>query len=351
MMSERASREFGANPGLNQPERDRGRKWSSLIVRLLISLTLLVGLLALADIHAIFELLRKANVSLFVLVLLWMLFDRSLHAWKWILLLRVKMKDISVRLLLRVQFISNFVGNFIPFNIGNDITRVVGVAKHSGNTLHPLSSVIVERILGLVSLVIAVVLAVTVGMIRRASVISPHIAWTILGSVAVFACSGFVLWKARLIKKIIIPLVGYRTAYRWINKMAEVYDACLSYGMHKDVILRVILISSMTWVNAILTTYVTALALGIDVPLIYFFLCIPIISFLSLLPISANGIGIMEGAFVFFFSQVGASTSQALTLGLAMRVLMMVATLPGALLLAIEGWPAKKLSTTKASTV
>jgi uncharacterized protein (TIRG00374 family) len=260
------------------------------------------------------------------------------------------MKDISVLFLLRVQFISNFVGNFIPFNIGSDITRVVAIAKHSGNSLYPLSSVIVERIMGLASLLITVVLAVTVGVIWRVSVISPQMAWTILGSVAVFACSGLVLWKGRLLKKI-IPLVGCRTAYRWINKIAEVYDACLSYGTHQGVILKVFVISSMTWANAILCTYITALALGIDVPLIYFFLFIPIISFLSLLPISANGIGIMEGGFMFFLSQVGATTSEALLLGLAKRVLMIVVTLPGALLLAMEGWSHKKVAMTKASTV
>lgn len=350
MIRDKSSKESGADPGLNQSRRDRVKKWLPVIIRLLISLALLVVLLSLADVHAIQELLRKANISLFLLIILWLLLDRMLHAWKWNLLLRAKMKDISVLFLIRVHFISNFVANFIPFNVGYDITRVVSVAKHSGNTLLPLASVIVDRIMGFVSLAIAVVLAVTVGMILRVSVISPEIAWTILGVLAVLACLGLGLWKGRLIQKI-IPLFGHRASNKWINKIAQVYDACLSYRTHREVLFKVFALYNLSLINGILTTYFTARALGIDVPIIYFFLCVPIISFLSQLPISVNGIGIMEGGFVFFFSQVGASTSEALTLGLAMRVLMTLVTLPGALLLAMEGWPLKKVSIAKASTV
>src|SRR5262249_8517496 len=220
MTKNRASKESGEDPGLYQSHRDRAKRWFPVMIRSLLSLALLVVLFALADVHAILELLRKANMNLFLLIILWLLLDRMLHAWKWILLLRAKMKDISVLLLIRVHFISNFVANFIPFNIGYDVSRVVGVAKHSGNTLDPLSSVVVDRIMGVVSLAIAVALSVAVGMIWRPSVISPEIAWTILGVLAVLACLGLVLWKGRLIWKI-IPLLGHRASNKWINKIAQ----------------------------------------------------------------------------------------------------------------------------------
>ena len=47
--------------------------------------------------------------------------------------------------------------------------------------------------------------------------------------------------------------------------------------------------------------YLLALALGGDTKLIYFFLIIPVVQLLSMLP-SLNGLGIREGATVYFLA-------------------------------------------------
>ena len=105
---------------------------------------------------------------------------------------------------------------------------------------------------------------------------------------------------------------------------------------------KVFMMIQVSIIIGILATYFTAQAFSIDVSIIYFFLFVPIISFLSLLPISANGIGVAEGSFVFFFDQVGVSTSEALLLALAMRVLMILVTLPGGVLLAFARRASKR---------
>ena len=74
----------------------------------------------------------------------------------------------------------------------------------------------------------------------------------------------------------------------------------MNYRMYRNVLLAVFLVVQLTVILGIVATYLAALSLGIDVSLLYFFLFVPIISFLSSLPISANGIRIAEGGFVLF---------------------------------------------------
>ena len=49
----------------------------------------------------------------------------------------------------------------------------------------------------------------------------------------------------------------------------------------------------------------------------YYFVYVPVIFVISMLPISVAGIGVREGSFVYFFSQVGASKPEAFSLSLA----------------------------------
>jgi glycosyltransferase 2 family protein len=54
--------------------------------------------------------------------------------------------------------------------------------------------------------------------------------------------------------------------------------------------------------------------------------------FVTLLPISINGMGVQELAMTFFYSAIGGiSQPSGLTLALLMRALQMLASLPGAL--------------------
>jgi hypothetical protein len=76
---------------------------------------------------------------------------------------------------------------------------------------------------------------------------------------------------------------------------------------------------------------------AIHLPLWYYFLFVPIISVLLLVP-SVGGLGIREGATVFLFSQVeGVGRSQALALALAYDITMLTIGLLGAIIYIVQG--------------
>jgi len=58
------------------------------------------------------------------------------------------------------------------------------------------------------------------------------------------------------------------------------------------------------------------LALSIDTNIIFLFMVIPLIYLTEALPISINGLGVREGAFVYFFVGAGYPKEEALAISL-----------------------------------
>ena len=88
----------------------------------------------------------------------------------------------------------------------------------------------------------------------------------------------------------------------------------------------------------ILQVVVGAWALGIDLPVQYYFVIMPTIILLTLLPISiAAGLGVREAAFVHLFGLVGMAGDAAFSLSLFVYVISFAAGLPGAWMYARSG--------------
>jgi uncharacterized membrane protein YbhN (UPF0104 family) len=75
---------------------------------------------------------------------------------------------------------------------------------------------------------------------------------------------------------------------------------------------------------------------GVDLHLWYYFLFVPVISALLMIP-SLGGLGVREGSTVFLFVQVGIGESQALALALAYDLTLLLNGLLGAILYIIQG--------------
>ena len=67
--------------------------------------------------------------------------------------------------------------------------------------------------------------------------------------------------------------------------------------------------------------------MDIDINFIYLIGIIPICQILKRIPIFINAIGLQEGLYVFFFSKVGVSYSEAFSLSLLMRVAILLVVL------------------------
>ena len=70
-------------------------------------------------------------------------------------------------------------------------------------------------------------------------------------------------------------------------------------------------------------------AVGADVAFGYVVLVVPMIYLLEALPISINGLGVREGAFIFFFTKAGLGFERALAISLMVLFFLLVKVLVG----------------------
>ena len=86
----------------------------------------------------------------------------------------------------------------------------------------------------------------------------------------------------------------------------------------------------------VIQAYYLGRGLGIDVPLFTYFAFIPLILLAMLLPVTFNGIGTSQAAFLWFFGHAGVPLPAAFALSVLFVALGIIGNLPGALLYVVS---------------
>jgi glycosyltransferase 2 family protein len=115
---------------------------------------------------------------------------------------------------------------------------------------------------------------------------------------------------------------------------AKVVDSIRKYAAHSPQLLAVLGCSIAVQALRVFQAFYLGRSLGIDAPLAAYFAFIPLILLIMLLPITINGLGTSQAAFVWFFARVGVASAAAFALSVLFVALGVVGNLPGALLYA-----------------
>jgi len=103
-------------------------------------------------------------------------------------------------------------------------------------------------------------------------------------------------------------------------------------GRHRFVLINSLIISLANQVLVILVTWIMAIGLGIHVSLLYFLVFVPVITLISMIPVSLNGMGLREYGFVSLFGAIGVPVASCMALGLTSSMVLILSSLPGGLL-------------------
>lgn len=88
-------------------------------------------------------------------------------------------------------------------------------------------------------------------------------------------------------------------------------------------------------------TYILSLAIGLQIPLDYLFLVVPISFLVTMLP-SINGIGFREGAFVVLLGRIAISNAEAISLSFLSVLVPMIVSMSGGILFILNKQVPKK---------
>ncbi len=205
--------------------------------------------------------------------------------------------------------------DFTPGRIG-DLTRAVLVRDrmdlHKGTV-----SVIIDRFIDIIVLTTLGIAAVVVYSSHFASVL-PVVSLIVL--VVVFVGAIILFWQNERI-------------FSWTQKIpyfgiqaftAQVQTAISEFRNERNVFVKGILLTVLAWVFQALRVVLIALGLGYSLPLPELFLILPLISALSIIPITLSGLGLVEGGMTAVLVGLGMPVSAALSLAILDRGVTML---------------------------
>ena len=265
-------------------------------------------------------------LSTLILVTILKLVTRILCAYKWYILVRLHCPTLAFKDVLIIHLFGGTIGSIVPL-VGSDVTVAYCYYRFSGQAEGSISSVLMDRIIGFYSVIIMGVIGVLLGLGRflERPVILVSTGIVLLGILGVtlvlvllHSNPGFITFlpmPARF-KKLMVEVKQTIDSYIQ-DRFALIFNACLS-----------LLVQGLR----IWCAYWLALGIGASVYFLDFLSIIPLIRLIGMLPVSANGLGVEEGAYIYFFGMVGISAENAFVISMLGRFLTLVTTLPGALL-------------------
>jgi uncharacterized protein (TIRG00374 family) len=310
---------------VDEAEKKRNRILN--LVKIAVSLTGLAIVLLTQDIGEAVALLLQMAWLPFLIALLLSLSGVPVRAYRWGSLVWALGVRASWWRLVGLWFVGSFFNLFLPTGLGGDAVKMYELSRENRRTAAAISSVVVDRFLGLFVLFAMALLALAGGYERVTFQIRLLVSLVFVGCVV-----GVVLVLQRTWLEAWGRKLGLNRLLGRVRILDELWDSLHMYGTWP--LLRATAASVVFNLTLILGVYFLGLAVGIDLSLWYYFLFVPIISVLLMVP-SVGGLGVREGAYVFLFSQV-VDREYAVALAFAYDLTLLASGLIGATIYLIQ---------------
>jgi len=294
------------------------------ILRVFIGILLISFLLWRLDIQKILINIKTLRADFLAYAMVPYFFFIVVSAWRWQVLLDFKNFKLPFGRTILIYFIAFFFNNFLPTTVGGDVMRVLYSTKD--RKADALAIVLVDRILGFVGLFIFALIAVLYLMIFKGR-----------GEFFPFVIIG--LFVIVIITLILFSQKAYRSISPWIEKIRlwkfgyhlnRLHDSTTEFGGAWGLIILCVFQSILIQALLALAPYFVLKAIGdFSVGILPFFIYVPIINIVSMIPVSFNALGVRENAYVVLFSRVGLSGEVSLTISLVSFFLIFLYSLLG----------------------
>ena len=274
-----------------------------------------------------------------LIAVLLVLADRTLMAYRWLVLLRPFSGPGGPRFgaVMRIFFVSTFVGTFLPASVGGDAVRAYALAKEGVDAPASVASVLMDRMLGVLSLLVMAVVGL---LFARQMAHDPLVLTALAVTALVCAATAAVVFSQRA-DAAVQRIAGWLPWEKARGLAARLLSAVQIYADRHGDLANVLAGSIGVQFLRIVQAYFLGLALGINQPLTTYVAFIPLILLVMLLPVTINGLGTSQLAFVWAFAQAGVPGAQAFPLSLLFVALGVVGNLPGSVLCATGGMHAR----------
>lgn len=256
-----------------------------------------------------------------------LLVSNLLGSFQWSRLLKAVDTRIPFWKVCAYYHIGLFFNNFLPANIGGDIARIADASRYGPTKAAAFSAVLMDRLIGTLALA-SLALVTTLPALDRF-----HLTLVYLALVGFFAASVTLVWA--LFHPALLPACERLLARVGLGALGPHLDDLAGrlrgFRAARGLFLGLFGVALLTQVSRIGVHVLVSRGLGLHIPIVYFFLFVPLLGVITSLPISFNGIGVREGAGIVLFGLVGVSRAEAFSLQFLTYLVMVAVSLLGGL--------------------
>jgi uncharacterized protein (TIRG00374 family) len=290
------------------------------ILKNAIALIILAVLIYLADVRQLWAALSNLSLEAVGILLAVAAVLIYISALKWKLFLHKLGSDVPVLRLFNLYLVGYFVNLLLPSYLGGDAVRSWYAGKKVGQH-EALTATILERYTGIVAMV-------TLAFVFMWFV--AQVTWQIKLAVIIVALGLLTITIVALSDKLLEFLGRFSQLQPVLKHLRKIQEGFQLAKRSPGLLLKTLALSFLYHTFTVVNTVIVAHAVGWNNPPIKdLFVVLPLILLIGALPVAPNGLGIQEGAFFYFLKVVGATSAQALGVGIILRAKTYVLALIG----------------------
>ncbi len=298
------------------------------VAKLLITALLFLYVFRKIDFHQFGATLRNARLDILAISFAVLWIGHYICIYRWRMLMRPLMPVLTLGRLFGIYCIGLFFNLTFPTVVGGDVVKMYYAGRPSKSYAQSFAATFLDRDAGMLAMMIIACTATLVYPVAVPHVPVSAIVWLafaafILGNIGIFSP-----YFHRLLTRFLLRLHLSRIA----TKVDTISNAFQIMGKHKSVLIWSLAISFLNQLLVIANTWIMALGLRIQVSFSSFLIFVPVITLISMIPISLNGMGLREYAFYSLFGAIGVLRASCLALGVLTSITIFLTSIPGGIL-------------------
>jgi uncharacterized protein (TIRG00374 family) len=294
-------------------------------IKIAITLLLFFFIFRNIDFAAFGQTLRGARLEILVAAFLVFWTGHYICIFRWRMLMRPLMPVPSLNRLFGIYCIGLFFNLTFPTVVGGDVVKIYYAGKHSNSYAQSFAAVFLDRDTGMLAMLMIACAATLIYPVSVPGIPVSAIIWSvfslfIVGNLCLFT-SGLHRWMTGLLERLHMTRIA-----RKIDRVSIVFQVI---GRYKGILLGSMAISFVNQMLYISFIWFISTGLRLDVPFVKFLIFVPVITLISMIPISLNGMGLREYAFMSLFGAIGVPPASCIALGLVVSIMTILSSLPG----------------------
>jgi uncharacterized protein (TIRG00374 family) len=265
----------------------------------------------------------RLNILIAGFLVLWIGHYTCIYRWR--MLMRPLMPVLSMGNLFSIYCIGLFFNLTFPTLVGGDVVKMYYAGKPSKSYAQSFAATFLDRDAGMLAMMIIACAAILVNPVVVPRVPVRFIIWS---AFAAFVTGNVAIFMPRLHRLLTDVLLRMRLS-KIAKKVDTISNAFQVMGRHKALLLGSLLISLFNQLLVISVTWIMAIGLRINVSPWHFLTFVPVITLISMIPISLNGMGLREYSFMSLFGAIGVAPASCIALGLLSSIVIILSSLPG----------------------